>query len=138
MLVLKVQPAKPKHGKIGISLLPQNGEEAACELQIGLDNLRAQFARGSLKPFADREKSLREGGAPHHADNYAIENLIGIDGAFAVRVIVKGSDKMGGSLIDTEIAGQRTMISYRPDLAVKRITFRTEGVELRDVQIAPL
>jgi hypothetical protein len=30
------------------------------------------------------------------------------------------------------------MISYRPDLTVKKMVFRTEGVELRNVQIAPL
>ena len=53
-------------------------------------------------------------------------------------MIVKGSDKIGGSLVDAEIAGQRTMISYRPDLTVKKMVFRTEGVELKNVQIAPL
>jgi hypothetical protein len=53
-------------------------------------------------------------------------------------VIVKGDDKIGGSLIDAEIAGQRTMVSYRPDLTVKKIVCRTEGVELSTVQIAPL
>ena len=87
--------------------------------------------------FAAREKSLREGGAPQQAGNYAIENLIGVDGPFTVRVIVKGDDKIGGSLIDAEIAGQRTMISYRPDLTVKKLFFRAEGVEFKNVQIAP-
>ena len=53
-------------------------------------------------------------------------------------MIVKGCDKIGGSLIDAEIAGQRTMISYRPDLTVKKMVFRTEGVELNNIQVAPL
>jgi hypothetical protein len=53
-------------------------------------------------------------------------------------VLVKGCDKLGGSLMDAEIAGQRTMISYRPDLTVQKLVFRTEGVELKDVQLAPL
>ena len=83
-------------------------------------------------------KSLREGGAPGSAGNYAIENLIGVDNTFAVRVIVKGSDKIGGSLVDAEIAGQRTLISYRPDLSVEKMVFLTEGVELKNVQVAPL
>ena len=30
------------------------------------------------------------------------------------------------------------MISYRPDLTVKKMVFRTEDVELKHVQIAPL
>ena len=83
-------------------------------------------------------KSLREGGIPHLVGDYAIENLIGVEKPFQVRVIVKGCNKIGGSLIDAEIAGQRTMISYRPGLTVKKMVFRAEGVELRDVQIAPL
>jgi hypothetical protein len=67
-----------------------------------------------LNSFAGNPKSLREGGAPHGGGNYAIESLIAIAGPFTVRVIVKGDDKIGGSLVDTE------------------------GVELKNVQIAPL
>ena len=52
-------------------------------------------------------------------------------------MIVKGDDKLGGSLIDAEIAGKRTMISYRADLTVKKITIRADGVEMKNVQIAP-
>ena len=133
MLVFKVQPAEAKKGRVGVSFLPEKGEQASCELQIRPEDLRAQFGPGSLNNFAGNEKSLREGGGPH-----AIENLIGVDKPFTVRVIVKGSDKIGGSLVDAEIAGQRTMISYRPDLIVKKILFRAESVELEEVQIAPL
>lgn len=45
--------------------------------------------------------------------------------SFTVRVMVKASDKIGGSLVDAEIAGQRTLISYRPDLTVRRMGFET-------------
>jgi hypothetical protein len=123
---------------LGISFLPEAGEQAACELQIRLDDLRAQFGRGLLTGFAGDEKSLRQRGSPHGVGNYAIDNLIGVDKPFAVRVIVKGCDKIGGSLIDAEIAGQRTMISYRADLTVKKMLFRTDGVEMKNVQFAPL
>ena len=139
MLVFNVQPAEAKNGKFGISFLPENGEQASCELQIHLDDLRAQFGPGSLNAFAASEKSLREGAWPYNTEhNYAIENLIGVDQPFTVRVIVKGCDKIGGSLVDAEIAGQRTMISYRPDLTVKKMVFRTEGAELNNVQIAAI
>ena len=133
MLVFNVQPAEVKKGKVGVSFLPTSGEQASCELQIRLDDLRAQFGPGSLSHFASDGKSLREGGGPH-----VIENLIGVDRPFIVRVIVKSCDKIGGSLIDAEIAGQRTMISYRPDLTVKKMVFRMEGVELKNVQMASL
>ena len=128
-----MQPAAAKPGKFGIAFLPASGAQAACELQVRLDERCAQFAPASLTDFAAREKSLREGGGAH-----AIENLIDVDKPFSVRVIVKGDAKIGGTLIDAEIAGQRTMVSYRPDLSVKNLLFRTEGVELSNVRIAPL
>jgi len=138
MLTFKVEPAVTTKGRFGISFLPESGEGASCELQVRLADGHAQFGPGSLNNFAGNEKSLREGGTPQGVGNYAIENLIGVDKPFTVRVIVKGDHKIGGSLVDAEIAGQRTMISYRPDLTVSKMAFRTEGVELKDVQIAPL
>jgi hypothetical protein len=137
MLSFDVQPVEVNKGRLGISFLPEKGGPAGCELQIALDDLRAQFAPTSMDGFAAREKSLREGGAPQQVGNYAIGNLIGVGGAFTVRIIVKDDDKIGGALIDAEIAGQRTMISYRPDLAVQELLFRVDGVEFKNVQIAP-
>jgi len=133
MLVFEVHPAEAQKGKFAISFLPETGEQSSCELQIRLDERRAQFGPGSLNNFAGPEKSLRQGGGAH-----AIENLLGVGEPFTVRVIVKASDKLGGSLIDAEIAGLRTMISYRQDLTVKKLVFRADHVELKNVQIAPL
>ena len=133
LLRFKVRAADAAKGRLAVSFLPERGERSACELQIRLDARRAQFGPGVLDRFADAEKSLREGGSAN-----AIENLLGVDRPFTVRVIIKGSDKLGGSVVDAEIAGQRTLISYRPDLTVRRLLFRTEGLELRDIQIAPL
>jgi hypothetical protein len=138
MVTFRVHPGDAKKGKVGISFLPQRGEQGGCELQVRLDDRRAQYGPGSVNGFAGNQKSLREGGAPHGSGNYAIENLIGVAGPFVVRVIVKGDDKIGGSLIDAEIAGRRTMVSYRPDLNVRKLMFRTESLELGDVQIARL
>jgi hypothetical protein len=132
ILEFKVYPAQAMKGRLAITFLPENGEQASCELQIRLEDLRAQFATGSLNGFAEPEKSLREGGGPQ-----SIENLIGVGQPFTVRVIVNGSDKFGGSIVDAEIAGQRTMITFRPDLAVRKMLFRVEGIELQEIQIAP-
>ena len=136
-MTFRVQPAVPKKGRFGITFLPEQGENASGELQVHLDNRRAQFGPGSLKGFAAVQKSLREGGAPHHGGNYAIENLIDVARPFTVRIIVKGDAKLGGSLIDAEIAGKRTMITYRGDLTVRKLLCRVEGVELSDVEIGP-
>ncbi len=136
MLTFRVRSADTGTGRFGIVFLPEEGELNACELQIRLDEMRAQFGAGSMEGFAGPEKTLREGGAPHHCGNYAIENLIGTDGPFTVRVIVVGDDKIGGSLLDVEIAGKRTMISYRPDLTVKKLIYRLEGVEFGEVQLS--
>ncbi len=138
LLVFDARPAHAHQGKLGISLLPEEDGAPTCELLIRLDERRAQFGPASTHGFAAREKSLREGGAPHGVGNYAIENLIGVDQPFTVRMLVKGCNKIGGSLVDAEIAGRRTMLSYRPGLSVRKLVFRTEGVELEKVQIAPL
>ena len=138
MLTLEVHPSAVKKGRFAITFLPENRDQTSCELQIQLNNIRAQFAPGTLNDFSGTMKSLREGGSPHQVGNYAIENLIGVDKPFTVRIIVKGDDKIGGSLIDAEISGQRTMITFRADLSVKKMAFRTEGVELRNIQVAPL
>ena len=81
---------------------------------------------------------MHEGGYPNHARNYAIENLIDTDKPFMVRMIIKYEDKFGGSQIDTEIAGQRTMISFRPGLKVKKLLLRSKQTEIKNVKIASL
>lgn len=136
MLTFDVYPTKAQPGKLGVTFLPEEGEINSCELQINPTDGRAQYSVGSVNKMADDEKSLRQGGAPQQARNYAIENLIDVDKPFTVRLMVKGTDKLGGSLIDTEIAGQRTLVSYRPDLIVKKMLLRAKGITIKNVKIA--
>lgn len=138
MLTFDVIPSKSSGDKIGVVFMSEEGEQNACEVQIRPDEKRAQFGTGSVSKFAENEKSLKEGGNPQEAYNYAIENLIGVDKPFTVRLIVNGSNKFGGSVIDAEIAGQRTMVTYRSGLVAKKILFRTDGAELKNIKIAPL
>ena len=125
-------------GRLAVTFLPDASGSSPCEFQIDVERKRAAFAPATPDGFAATQKTLREGGQPHEARDYAVENLLGTDAPFSVRLIVKGDDKLGGSLIDAEIAGRRTLISYRPDLFVDRVAFRTEGVELASVRIAKL
>lgn len=138
LLSFDVRPERPGQGKLGVVFLPEEGEKEACEWQLQLDKARAQFATGSLGGYAAEEKTLREGGEPQAARNYAIENGMDRQGPFTVRMIIRASDKFGGSLIDAEIASRRTMLTYRPQLVTGRLHFRTEGVSLQNIQIAPL
>lgn len=138
MLVFRVNAAAAGKGRLAVSFLSEEWVEGGCELQIRLDDRRAQFGPAPVGGFAGNEKSLREGGAPQGVGNYAVEHLVGTEAAFTVRVIVLGCDKIGGTLVDAEIAGRRTMLSYRPDLTVKKMVCRTEGVELMDVQCSAL
>ena len=113
MLSFDVVPAQPGKGSLSVSFLPQDGGRGALTLEMNLDERRASFGR-------------------------QLGNLAGVDRPFSVRVIVMGDDKLGGSLLDAEIAAARTAISFREDLAVKKLQFRAEGVEFRNVRIAPL
>ena len=61
-----------------------------------------------------------------------------MDRPFTVRAIVKSDEKIGGSLIDAEIGGTRTLMTFRSGLDVKKLLVRPEGVELTDLRLAPL
>ena len=53
-------------------------------------------------------------------------------------MVVKASEKFDGSLVDTEIAGKRTMVSYREKLTAERLQFRTENMDIKNIRITPL
>lgn len=137
LLTFDVSPGEKITEKIGV-LLSGSYEDHACELQIIPHIKRAQYGKGYSVKFSETEKSLREGGYPNHARDYAIENLIDTDKPFTIRMIVKYEEKYGGSLIDTEIAGQRTMISFRPNLKVNKLLLRSEQSNIKNVRISSL
>lgn len=139
LLTFEVIP-QSKDYRIGVSLLPstEKGWQDACEWRIDGTKHRAQYAGINNLNWANQELSLREGGAPQQCRNYAIENLIDTDKPFKVRMIIKNTEKFDGTLIDTEIAGKRTMISYREKLTINRLRFYTEHVSLQNIKIAPL
>lgn len=138
MLTFDVVPTGAKDEKLSVSFLPAEGTEKGCEFQLRLTDLVAQYGGASFGKYADTEKSIRQGAHPQLGNNYAIEKLIGTDKPFQVRIVVKSTDKLGGALIDSEIAAQRTMITYRPDLSVEKLMFRSNGTEVKNIRIAPL
>ena len=60
------------------------------------------------------------------------------DGATLDRILAGSAGRVLPLDRVAEIAGQRTMITYRPSLTVKNMVFRTEGIKLKNVQMAPL
>ena len=138
LLTFDVEPGTDLSGKLGSLFLGSDGENHACEVQVSPKAKRAQYGKGQISNFSSAEKSLHEGGSPSGARNYALENLAGTDKPFTVRIMVKYEDKFGGSQFDTEIAGQRTMIAFRPDLKVQKILFRSDATGIKNIKIAAL
>lgn len=138
MLTFDVTPTDIRNGKLAVSFLPTEGTTRGCEFQLRLNDLVAQYSDASFDGYANPEKSLRQGGQPQSVGNYAIEKLTGVDNAFRIRIIVKQTDKFGGALIDSEIASQRTMVTFRPDLIVEKLMFKSEGLTVKNINIAPL
>jgi beta-fructofuranosidase len=136
ILTFDVVPQKKKAGKIGLSFLPSsNSDQKGCELQINTGALTAQYADAVNGGYADSQKSLRTGGNPSVVGNYAIENINGVDKPFTVRILVKANAKLGGTIIDTEIAGQNTLVTYRNKLNLSNIAFNLSDINVKNVKV---
>ena len=110
--------------------------EKEVELKVDPTERRAQLADTSRGQPAPRVRSLRENHEtfkPKDARDklnecmldgdkpFAIENVRGLDRPYAVRTLVHYDPKANATIIDVEIAGQRTMILRRPGRYEERI-----------------
>lgn len=138
MLSFDVVPEREQRGRIGVTICGEQGYDHSCEWQLQFDRERAQFAGGVAEGFARSERTLREGGDVSSARNYAIAGGMRQRGATQVRMIVQWDEKLQGSIADVEIAGQRTMISYRPELKPSQVKFRMDGVKIKNLRKANL
>lgn len=138
LLTFDVTPADAAEGRLSVDLLPgrTRGVQDGCGWSLLEGGARAQYS--GVGTNSRRELSLREGGEPHRGGNYAVEKLMETDKPFTVRMVVKYDPKYDGSLVDTEIAGCRTMISYREKLKAERIRFFAEGMTVENVRVVPL
>ena len=136
ILAFDVVPQKKKNGKLAVSFLAaENDYEKACEMQINTAALTAHYSNAVKDSFAEPQKSLRQGGNPGEVHNYAIENIIGVDKPFMVRILVKSNPKLDGTIIDTEIAGQNTLVTYRNRLSVKNIVLNIADIGVRNIRL---
>lgn len=125
-----------KDGKLDLTFLPERGTDEAFTWTIDLGEQRTQFSPSSQQ----RQKTLREGGKPQAAEDYAIDHL-GTDlqsRTFPVRIILNDNPKLRGTLVDIEIAGRRTMISYRHKLLSRRIVVQPHQSKVTNLKFASL
>lgn len=138
LLTFDVESEQAMQGRVGVTLCGEQGFDNSCEWQLQLDRERAQFAAGVAEGFALNERTVREGGDLAAARNYAIAGGMRQSGATPVRMMVYYDEKLRGSIVDVEIAGQRTMISYRQDLKPERIELRMDGAKIKNLRKADL
>ena len=127
MLSFDVIP-EPTGGKLDLHLTSKTTGKS-CTWTLDTRSRTASFGGG---------RSLREGGQPQHARDYAIEQLRGTDEPFSVRVLLLTDPKFGGTLVDVEIAGQRTMISHREGLDVDGFRMSVLGLDVKNVRVQDL
>ena len=67
--------------------------------------------------------------------DFKLDKLRGTDGVFKLRIMVKRDSKLPGTILDTEIAGVRTMVSLRSGYLVSRIELATDGgITIRSIR----
>ena len=138
LLTFDVESEQAMQGRVGVTLCGEQDFDNSCEWQLQLDRERAQFAAGVAEGFALNERTVREGGDLAAARNYAIAGGMRQSGTTPVRMMVYYDEKLRGSIVDVEIAGQRTMISYRQDLKPERIELRMDGAKIKNLRKADL
>ena len=136
ILSFDVELENPDQGRVGVVFSSADSYENACEWQLQLDRKRAQFADGVAGGFAKDERTLREGGDVSGVRNYAISDPCLAKKTVSVRMAVDGNDKLCGTLLDVEINGERTMISYRPNLQVEKLSFNCEKATVKNLRVA--
>lgn len=68
-----------------------------------------------------------QGKYPYQGVDFSIAHVDVMRGAFALRIVQRYSPKGGLTLIDAEIAGQRTLVSNRAGLHVRRVSLHRQG-----------
>lgn len=133
ILSFEIVPETPGQGMCTVRFLPAKGGEP-CVWSLDMGGCRAQY---SDSPDS-REKTLDEGGSVADAGNYAVKNGMELEKPFTVRMAVKTDPKFNGSIVDTEIAGTKTMASLRKGLEVGALQFEAKGCRLRRVSVSKM
>lgn len=121
-------------GRIDLTFMNAQNDEHAFTWTLDMKEQRAQF---STNP-SERQKTLREGGRPQMAVDFAIDRLNRIltsGKSIPVRIILRSDAKLTGTVCDVEIAGRRTMITYRHNLVPQRLLVRSCNATVSKVKM---
>lgn len=138
ILEMTIHPHNSK--KIGLLF---SEDKTACILQLDSEKCRAQFSDTTLGKFADEIPTAYEQmimykdpekviDTPKNCRNYSIPDITGIKTTFTIRMLIRYSNRLKATVIDAEIAGERTMISVRADFKPDTFSIISDGEILVD------
>lgn len=134
LLSLRAAPDKPaSEGKSRVQIGFADGNGRRLVLEIDTKAATAQWSRETGPGgFCDKLVS----GEPAAADCFSIRKIRGLDKPFTVRLYLHYDKKADSTLLDTEIAGDRTLLHREggrlTDVSVKS----SDGVALSDLRAA--
>ena len=155
LLEMQVQPGETG-GVLAVRFAGSDPDVPGCEFQIRFEESRAQWNVAAEHGFAapippahelfkaadpsvDSFLTLPTKDYLHmYAGNFSIDHVRGLTAPFSVRFLVTHIPRMDATLLDVEIAGQRTMLSSRKKLRVDRVSFASSnrGLKISNLSIA--
>jgi hypothetical protein len=145
---IQIDPGKGQ-AHFAMRFIDKTNPGESCEFQLNFGGKRAQFAPCPSAPGlfwrtlmtvreaiaeVDQKDNLcwwlrasEDNGLHFNGHNFCIENVDVMDKPFMLRVNVKRIDKMCATVIDVEIAGERTLISNRPGLNIDEVVFTSDN-----------
>ena len=135
----------PTEGRMAVRLVSAEDSAHDCELQLDFGKRRMQISPiGENGAFHPEIQTIREGlrtmpqtgiawavKASHgiHAGgrDFCLENVDVMQGTFTLKMIVHYIPKMRSTVLDVEVAGQRTLISNRVRLKPSRLVIASDS-----------
>lgn len=155
LIEMQVRPGEQR-GVLAVRFTGSDPAVPACEFQIRFEESRAQWNVAAEEGFAapifpahelfaaadptvDYFRMLPTKKYLHmYAENFSIDHVRGLAEPFTLRFLVTHIPRMDSTMLDVEIAGQRTMLSSRKRLRVDRVSFASSnpGLKISDLSIA--
>jgi hypothetical protein len=155
LVEMRVRPGAPT-GVLAVRFAGSDPDIPGGEFQIRFGEGRAQWnvapQDGFASPILPAHELFKAAGPAvesfltlptrehlhMYAGNFCIDRVRGLAEPFSLKLLVTYMPRMETTLIDVEIAGQRTMLSSRRRLRVDRLSFMSSnpGLTIRDLSIA--
>lgn len=134
---MTVNPMNAK--KFGLSFYD---DENSCTLELDFNDKTLQINHAEKNKFGEKipsaveilrnssespEKSKAELNIPSNGYNYSLQDILGIEKPFSLKLAVRRSKRFRATVIDVEIAERRTLLSVRKDFFPDGISIIAEG-----------